>query len=94
MATEGLSAEAALEQVRQKRPMCDPNDGFLEQLAAFDAMGKRLLVQHPAYKKYRLQNLAEEWQETSTVDTAKLPDPSSSGGQVKILCPAALKTLQ
>ncbi len=82
MSTECLSSEAALEQMRQKRPICCPNDGFLEQLAAFDAMNKKLLIQHPAYKKYRLQHLAEQWQETSTIDTAKLPDPSTSGGQV------------
>lgn len=62
--------------------MCCPNDGFLEQLHAFDVMNKKLLTQHPAYKKYRLQHLAEQWQETSTVDTSMLANPTKSTGQV------------
>ena len=82
MSMEGLSVEIALQEIRQKRPMCCPNDGFLEQLHAFDVMNKKLLTQHPAYKKYRLQNLAEQWQENSTVDTSALANPSSAAGQV------------
>ncbi|KAK9857157.1 hypothetical protein WJX84_001541 [Apatococcus fuscideae] len=86
MSTESLSAEAALQQIREKRPICCPNEGFMEQLAAFDAMNRKLLIQHPAYKKYRLQHLAEQWQETSTIDTAALANPSSSTGQMLYRC--------
>ncbi|KAK9827884.1 hypothetical protein WJX74_007792 [Apatococcus lobatus] len=86
MSIEGLPVDTALQELRQKRPMCRPNDGFLEQLHAFDVMNKKLLTQHPAYKKYHLQNLAEQWQENSTIDTSTLANPSDTAGQVLYRC--------
>ena len=85
MSTEGLSADAALDEVRQKRPICCPNDGFVEQLGAFEAMNSKLQTQHPAYKKYRVRQLSDQWQQNSTIDTANLPDPDKSGSQVNQL---------
>ena len=38
MSKRGLSSRKALEQVRQNRPSCQPNDGFMEQLEVYHRM--------------------------------------------------------
>lgn len=50
MKTEGLDVEAALRQVRAKRPFVDPNEGFMAQLALYKEMGCGIDQQRAAYK--------------------------------------------
>jgi len=42
---------------------CRPNDGFLRQLELYHAMGCRVDLSFPAYRKYRLDLLAEQMQQ-------------------------------
>jgi len=42
--------------------VCRPNDGFLRQLEMYQSMGYRVDLSFPAYRKYRLDMLAQQMQ--------------------------------
>lgn len=51
----------ALELVRQSRPMCEPNDGFMAQLELYVQMGcPDDVVGHPLYQRWLYQKSVEE----------------------------------
>nr|XP_043618559.1 tyrosine-protein phosphatase yvh1-like [Erigeron canadensis] len=53
MRSERLSAQDALESLRQIKPYVFPNDGFLQQLAMFEEMGFKVDHSSPVYKRFR-----------------------------------------
>lgn len=50
MATEGLSLEAAIASVREKRRVICPNQGFHAQLQLWEQMGCKLDEGNPTYR--------------------------------------------
>lgn len=76
----GLSLEVALQDLADRCPRCAPNPGFIEQLKLFKAMGCKLDESNPAYKRFCLEQLGQQWEEEGTVDEsqmAELPTTSS-----------------
>ena len=56
-----LDPQTALELIRETRPMCEPNDGFMEQLKIYHQMGcSDNVVNHPMYKRWQYQRAVEE----------------------------------
>jgi len=53
LAKENLSVYSARESVRQKRPVINPNEGFVRQLHLFEQMGKRVDKKNWEYMRYR-----------------------------------------
>ncbi|KAJ5501461.1 Dual specificity phosphatase [Penicillium expansum] len=48
-----LTPQSALELVRQSRPLCEPNEGFMEQLNLYHEMGcPDDVTDHPSYKRW------------------------------------------
>lgn len=48
-----LTPQSALEIVRQGRPLCEPNDGFMEQLSIYHQMGcPDNVTEHPLYSRW------------------------------------------
>jgi hypothetical protein len=74
MATEGLSPEAALAAVREKRKVACPNSGFLKQLELFHRMGCKFDQESKAYRYFKMEAIASRWWNCSIVDTQSLPD--------------------
>jgi dual specificity phosphatase 12 len=56
----GLSPEDALASIRANRPLCEPNEGFWEQLKLYHQMGAPSNVEEvPAYQRWLyLQEIA------------------------------------
>ncbi|KAI5359790.1 Putative Dual specificity protein phosphatase 12 [Septoria linicola] len=49
----GLSPDEALAQLRESRPLCEPNDGFWKQLELYHEMGRPDRVEEvPAYQRW------------------------------------------
>ncbi|XP_020213162.1 dual specificity protein phosphatase 12 [Cajanus cajan] len=72
MRTERLSVEDALESLRQSCEFVCPNDGFLEQLKMFEAMGFKVDHFSPIYKRFRLKILGENHFSGLRIDSSKL----------------------
>ncbi|PLN78172.1 dual specificity phosphatase [Aspergillus taichungensis] len=56
-----LSPESALDLIRQSRPLCEPNDGFMRQLFLYHQMGcPDDVVNHPTYIRWLSNREVEE----------------------------------
>lgn len=56
-----LNPSEALELLRQTRSICEPNDGFMEQLEIYHKMGCPAdVVSHPLYKRWQYGRAVEE----------------------------------
>lgn len=56
-----LTPQSALALVRESRPLCEPNDGFMEQLALYHEMGcPDDVTDHPLYKRWLYRRDVEE----------------------------------
>jgi len=57
----GLTPHTALELIRQARPLCEPNDGFMEQLNMYYEMGcPDEVADHPVYQRWLYRREVEE----------------------------------
>lgn len=57
----GLTPQSALEVIRQSRPLCEPNDGFMEQLNLYHEMGcPDEVADHPVYQRWLYRREVEE----------------------------------
>lgn len=57
----GLTPHTALELIRQCRPLCEPNDGFMEQLNLYHEMGcPDEVADHPVYQRWLYRREVEE----------------------------------
>ncbi|KAL6988028.1 Phosphoric monoester hydrolase [Sarracenia purpurea var. burkii] len=71
MRTEQLSQEDALESLRQSCDFVCPNDGFLEQLKMFEAMGFKVDHTSPIYKRFRLKVLGDSYNRSERIDRSR-----------------------
>ncbi|PGH22967.1 hypothetical protein AJ80_03016 [Polytolypa hystricis UAMH7299] len=56
-----LNPSEALELLRQARSLCEPNDGFMEQLELYHKMGcPDDVVNHPLYQRWQYERAVEE----------------------------------
>lgn len=56
-----LTPQSALALVRESRPLCEPNDGFMEQLELYHEMGcPDDVTDHPLYKRWLYRRDVEE----------------------------------
>ncbi|RAL05800.1 dual specificity phosphatase YVH1 [Aspergillus ibericus CBS 121593] len=56
-----LTPESALAIIRQNRPLCEPNPGFMEQLSVYHQMGcPDDVVDHPLYSRWLYRREVEE----------------------------------
>ena len=56
----GITAEQALSQIRETRPFCEPNDGFMKQLQLYYEMTMPVDVdQSPGYQRWLYQREVE-----------------------------------
>lgn len=55
-----ISPQEALSQIRQSRPLCDPNEGFMQQLELYHSMQMPQNVEDsPAYQRWMYQREVE-----------------------------------
>ncbi|PYH95169.1 dual specificity phosphatase [Aspergillus ellipticus CBS 707.79] len=56
-----LTPESALAIIRQNRPLCEPNSGFMEQLAVYHQMGcPDEVITHPLYSRWLYRREVED----------------------------------
>jgi dual specificity phosphatase 12 len=56
-----MTPSEALEMIRRSRPLCEPNDGFMEQLHLYHKMGcPKNVTAHPLYQRWLYQRAVEE----------------------------------
>ncbi|GCB23938.1 tyrosine-protein phosphatase yvh1 [Aspergillus awamori] len=56
-----LTPESALDIIRQNRPLCEPNPGFMEQLSVYHQMGcPDDVTSHPLYSRWLYRREVEE----------------------------------
>ncbi|KAJ5673883.1 hypothetical protein N7462_009322 [Penicillium macrosclerotiorum] len=56
-----LTPQSALEILRQSRPLCEPNDGFMQQLELYYEMGcPDDVTEHPLYRRWLYRRDVEE----------------------------------
>lgn len=56
-----LTPQSALALIREARPLCEPNDGFMEQLNLYHEMGCPIEVtDHPVYQRWLYRREVEE----------------------------------
>ncbi|KAK2845281.1 hypothetical protein FQN49_005878 [Arthroderma sp. PD_2] len=56
-----LTPTEALEVIRRTRPLCEPNDGFMEQLELYHQMGcPDNVVDHPVYQRWLYQRAVQD----------------------------------
>lgn len=56
----GITPNQALEQIRQSRPLCEPNEGFMQQLELYHSMATPEDVEKtPAYQRWLYQREVE-----------------------------------
>ena len=62
--TPNLTPETALERVRKNRPLCEPNDGFMQQLSLYHQMGSPAddegVTKHPLYSRWLYRREIDE----------------------------------
>lgn len=62
-----LSVDSALELIRKKRPLAEPNDGFMAQLQLYKDMGcPRDIDAHPKYQRWLYMRMVDEALATGT----------------------------
>ncbi|EFN52747.1 hypothetical protein CHLNCDRAFT_138334 [Chlorella variabilis] len=78
----GLEPGAALAAVRRAAPAAAPNPGFVAQLELFYAMGCRLEESYVPYKRFLLQQAAQQYRQNGRLDAVALPQPQegAAGG--------------
>ncbi|KAF2721441.1 dual specificity protein phosphatase 12 [Polychaeton citri CBS 116435] len=60
MGRNGITPDQALSQLRESRPLCEPNDGFMKQLELFHQMATPDNVEEsPAYQRWLYQREVE-----------------------------------
>ncbi|KAI3431699.1 hypothetical protein D9Q98_004744 [Chlorella vulgaris] len=79
-ATAPLEPTAAVAELRRHWPRAAPNPGFMAQLELFAAMGCRLLESYVPYKRFLLQQAAQQYQQQGFLDAAMLPQPREAAG--------------
>lgn len=56
-----LTPQSALALIRESRPLCEPNDGFMEQLNLYHGMGcPDEVTDHPVYQRWLYRREVEE----------------------------------
>ncbi|KAE8390636.1 tyrosine protein phosphatase yvh1 [Aspergillus alliaceus] len=56
-----LTPQSALDIIRQSRPLCEPNDGFMNQLSIYHQMGcPDDVISHPLYNRWLYHREVEE----------------------------------
>ncbi|DAA74631.1 TPA_exp: hypothetical protein A8136_3169 [Trichophyton benhamiae CBS 112371] len=56
-----LTPREALDLIRRTRPLCEPNDGFMEQLELYHQMGcPDNVVDHPVYQRWLYQRAVQD----------------------------------
>ncbi|PWY86201.1 phosphatases II [Aspergillus heteromorphus CBS 117.55] len=56
-----LTPESALDIIRQNRPLCEPNSGFMEQLSVYHQMGcPAEVLTHPVYGRWLYRREVED----------------------------------
>lgn len=56
-----LTPQSALALIRESRPLCEPNDGFMEQLNLYHEMGcPEEVTDHPVYQRWLYRREVEE----------------------------------
>lgn len=56
-----LTPQTALALIREARPLCEPNDGFMEQLNLYHEMGcPDEVTDHPVYQRWLYRREVEE----------------------------------
>ncbi|EZG10007.1 hypothetical protein H106_01019 [Trichophyton rubrum CBS 735.88] len=56
-----LTPRGALDLIRRTRPLCEPNDGFMEQLELYHQMGcPDNVVDHPVYQRWLYQRAVQD----------------------------------
>ncbi|KAJ5645824.1 dual specificity phosphatase [Penicillium lividum] len=57
----GLTPQSALEIIKQGRPLCEPNDGFMQQLELYHEMGcPDDVTAHPVYQRWLYRREVED----------------------------------
>ena len=55
-----ITPQQALEQLRESRPLCEPNDGFMQQLELYHRMlAPGNVEDHPVYQRWLYQRAVE-----------------------------------
>ncbi|KAJ5081583.1 hypothetical protein NUU61_009847 [Penicillium alfredii] len=58
---KALTPQSALASLKECRPMCEPNDGFIEQLSVYHEMGcPDDVTEHPLYQRWLYRREVEE----------------------------------
>lgn len=57
MKLQGASALDALSALQKPHPAAQPNAGFMRQLQLWATMGCRLDERHPAYRRFRMEQV-------------------------------------
>jgi len=56
-----ITPDEALGMIRRSRPLCEPNDGFMDQLDLYHKMGcPKNITDHPLYQRWLYQRVVEE----------------------------------
>ncbi|KAK2743623.1 tyrosine protein phosphatase yvh1 [Onygenales sp. PD_40] len=56
-----ITPSEALDLIRRSRPLCEPNDGFMEQLELYYKMGcPTNVTEHSQYKRWQFERVVEE----------------------------------
>jgi len=79
MATESLTFEQALEEVKKARPFVSPNMGFRRQLRLWQEMGCTIEGTTKAHAMYKMERAASQFSKKKSVD----PDGISYGTKTK-----------
>ncbi|KAJ3411536.1 phosphatase, partial [Chytridiales sp. JEL 0842] len=62
MKSNNMSFEESMEFVKSKKPNVEPNEGFVTQLRLFGAMGCRIDINFPQYRRFLMSQMAIEHQ--------------------------------
>ncbi|XP_033643181.1 dual specificity protein phosphatase 12-like [Asterias rubens] len=67
MHRDKITFQKAFDLVKEKHPRTEPNDGFVDMLCLFEAMGCQFSSSHPLYRQHRLGQIAPDIQAGSQV---------------------------
>ncbi|KAL1960240.1 hypothetical protein VTO42DRAFT_8783 [Malbranchea cinnamomea] len=96
-----LDPQKALELIRQSRPLCEPNNGFMEQLRIYHQMGcPDNVVDHAFYKRWQYHRAVEEsvacgrgpeleeirFEDENAVEAGARADAVDNGKETEIRC--------
>jgi len=82
----GITPDQALQQNRQSRPLCEPNEGFMQQLQLFHSMATPEDVEKtPAYQRWLYQReveLSRACGQAPEADKIRFEDEHAAGEKV------------